>query len=50
MIKKNRGKMVQKLKRGGKSMMKKKMNVDKKYYSLKEYIPALLQSLADESK
>ena len=30
-------------------MMKKKMNVDKKYYSLKEYIPALLQSLADES-
>ena len=31
-------------------MMKKKMNVDKKYYSLKEHIPALLQSLADESK
>ena len=31
-------------------MMKKKMNVDKKYYSLKEYIPSLLQSLADESK
>ena len=31
-------------------MMKKKMNEDKKYYSLKEYIPALLQSLADESK
>ena len=31
-------------------MMKKKMNVDKKYYSLKEYIPALHQSLADESK
>ena len=31
-------------------MMKMKMNVDKKYYSLKEYIPALLQSLADESK
>ena len=31
-------------------IMKKKMNVDKKYFSLKEYIPALLQSLADESK
>jgi|TARA_R100001163_G_C5041656_1_gene179659 hypothetical protein len=30
MIKKNRGKMVQKLKRGGKSMMKKKMNRGKK--------------------
>ena len=31
-------------------MMKKNVNVDKKYYELKKYIPALLQSLADESK
>ena len=31
-------------------MMRKKINVDKKYHELKKYIPALLQSLADESK
>ena len=31
-------------------MMNKNVNVDKKYYELKKYIPALLQSLADESK
>ena len=29
--------------------MKKKVKVDKKYHSLKEYIPALLRSVADGS-
>ena len=30
-------------------MMKKKAILDGRYHSLKEYIPALLQSLADKS-
>ena len=32
-----------------KKMMKDKAILDKRYHSLKEYIPALLQSLAEKS-
>tara|TARA_Y200000002_G_C22670897_1_gene659979 strand:+ start:920 stop:1069 length:150 start_codon:yes stop_codon:yes gene_type:complete len=30
--------------------MKKKVMVDRKYHTLKEYIPALLESVVDEKK